>query len=209
MNKSIWLLVGLLIAIVLISGCAGQNKESSTQSQSSLETNISNVTVPEQPKNLTLSQIIIQPNEVANDGYILDSRGERSKSEIDQASLDKGWKEGYFANFKQEKGTSSIEIVMSKYPESSMSILIAEIKADCKGTDIGTDIYGSYSVEYELMSSPFTDSVICKATATYPDSSVIRYFHLQFVKKDVYTYIKGPDQEIIENLANIMRNRIW
>ena len=99
MNKSIWLLVGLLIAIVLISGCAGQNKESSTQSQSSLETNISNVTVPEQPKNLTLSQIIIQPNEVANDGYILDSRGERSKSEIDQASLDKNWKKNYFSNF--------------------------------------------------------------------------------------------------------------
>jgi hypothetical protein len=131
------------------------------------------------------------------------------RSEIAQENLDRGWKEGYYANYKQEKGTSVIEIVMSRYPENVLPQLLNESKAECKGTEVGEDIiYGSYSVEWELLTPPFQDSVMCKATGETAEGTTLRFFHFEFIKKDIYVYMRGEDQELIKELANIMRERI-
>jgi hypothetical protein len=209
-NKLLWLLAALLVSIVLVSGCASQ-QQSETQTSTSSEVQqpqtISKQPVDEAPKSLLLRQIVIQPTEI--EGYILDSRGERSRSEIAQENLNRGWKEGYFVNYKQKDGTSIIEIVMSRYPENVISALISNAKTECKGSDIGENIYGSYEVGYEILTSPFPDSIMCKATETYYSSNrVIRFYHFEFVKKDVYVYIRGEDQELIKGLANMMRERI-
>ncbi|MDP3919017.1 MAG: hypothetical protein Q8Q35_03910 [Nanoarchaeota archaeon] len=142
------------------------------------------------------------------EGFKIDARGPRDKTEISKTSLELGWKEGYFVRiigFGDNSAYNSVgvEQYISIYPIDKISGILDDIKENIKeGTilDAETNSRITYTELEDLNIGD--DSLTYKLTEEDLDwDYIFSIYCITFIKEEVYMNICSSDYELLKDVA--------
>ncbi len=175
MNKLSWLLAGLLIAVVFVSGCTSQSNQSNTSTQ---EKPTSIISTPKETTKQPIDLVLTLSELTGN--YTVVERSPRLRSDILEGSLAWGWKEGYyirFVRFGENPFSSTIlEQWISIYPIENVT------------KNIESGLKSDENTTYEELPTPNIgdQSRAWRGTTTDEFGNQQRFYTIEFIKMNVY-----------------------
>jgi len=197
MNKKFVPISIIVVIIVLAMGFFLFSQKSAPQEDGSNK-------LPAQTSSIAISSLVLDISDVP-EGYSLQDKAPRVRSELSSEGLELGWREGYKISFsKSEDSTfsiTSIKQLISKYPLENITKLII-IPEEAEGVtvdEIPIEKIGDESKAFKVVNeNDFAES--------------FGYYEIQFRKMDILEtlIISGTSQnfELLEELAKKAENKI-
>lgn len=209
----------ILLISLLILGCVGTNNSSSTATpsastgaiqQAEPSGQIENTPMPSRAstpttmptaKQVSIKELALGESDFSNSDYSIMDRGERLQSDVDNKSIQMGWKTGYQAKFQKlgKAGLldySQIIQTISEYPYENLEKIFQIQKEEIKRNE---------NVTYEELSNPQIGEKSAAWRATSKADSTRAYiivFYKMNYFETISTFGTATDYELLTELAN-------
>jgi len=206
------LIVGLVILLLCVSGCASPAPPAAPVPQSSPGQPATSQPAPDSTvSTIEPAEMALQLSDVPA-GFTIHEKWERTRSDVRQSALDRGWKNGYHVMFRrQNESTLQVEYLTQDidiYLTDNVNQVLA------KGN---TEILQGSEDTYEVIQLP--DPKIGDSSQAYDVKLIKRSnrvlasgLFIQFVKKDVYEQIvmvsMSQDYKALTEIADTAAGKI-
>lgn len=210
------LTIGLIILLVCIVGCTSTSPSTSQITQSPSVQPVTSAQPATHPTYPEVKLSTIEPSEMAlqlsdlsaNFTTIEKTGSEMSLSDVNQSSLDMGWKKGYTENIRVE-GTSSIEQDISVYPVENLYKVLAFQR------NLAIQYYANGTADNSVMIDDLSNPNIGDQSQAYRitfKSDNSKSYEIDFIKKDVFESLRMSgtitDYETLKYIANTAAAKI-
>jgi len=228
-----WIIV-LILAIFLISGCTNNvcksfwnctewsecirtGAETGNESRICMDENNCNIDTDKPSESQTCrlpkittkapSEMVLQLSDLGASNWTVDERSVRTKSEMQEDDLEKGWETGYRVSYiiireQDLSNVTTVENYLSIYPIENISTVLTPRESD-------EDLTWENLPDPKIGSQSMAFRVTTKDSFGNPDEV---YFMIEFVKLNVYESLlmhgKSTDYEFLNNLAKKVEQKI-
>lgn len=227
-------IIALILAIVLISGCTSNackpfwdctewsecirtGAETGNETRTCTDENKCNIDTDKPSESQTCrllkiatkapSEMVLQLSDLGASNWTVEERGVRTKSEMQEDDLEKGWKTGYRISYIiiREQDLSNVTIVenyMSIYPIENISNVLIPRESD-------EDLTWENLPDPKIGNQSRAFRVTIKDSSGNPNEV---YFMIEFVELNVYESLlmhgKSTNYEFLKNLAEKVEKKI-